>query len=59
MKFTIYEVWTRSRVVEAEDESDALINHELKDVKGMELCNWHAVPHDAKVTPRKPAGKKS
>lgn len=43
-RFVIYEVWTTSRVVEAEDQESALEAHEPEDRNGMSLCNWHAVP---------------
>lgn len=44
MKFVIYEVWTRSRVVEAENEVAALADNEpLSRGDDLSLCNWHAV----------------
>jgi hypothetical protein len=49
-KFTIYEVWTRSFVVEAKSASEALTLFEPEPVEGMNLANWHAVSHDEPVT---------
>ena len=45
-KFVIYEVWTRvsPKVIEAVDMSEALFKHDCQPVKGMSLCNWHAIP---------------
>jgi len=46
MKFVIYEIWTRSRVVEAEDMVTALSDHDPArpdDISGLSLSNWHAV----------------
>lgn len=45
-KFVIYEVWTRSRVVEAESHDAALEKNEPEPIEGMSLCNWHAVTVD-------------
>ena len=46
-KFVVYEVWTRSRVVNAKNMSDALRRYPPKpikagDGKNLSLCNWHA-----------------
>ena len=46
MKFTVYEVWTRSKVVEADSESDALRRHSPEPIPGMSLCNWCAWAHE-------------
>jgi len=42
MKVTIFEIWTRSLVVEAESEAHALNDHVPEEVPGMTLSNWHA-----------------
>lgn len=55
-KFTVYEVWTRSRVVEAETEHDALNNNEPEPIEGMSLSNWHAQPHDVVNEPQPNSG---
>lgn len=48
MKFTVYEVWTRARVIDADDEADAYNKGEPAEaMNGMNLCNWHVVPHEA------------
>ncbi len=52
-KFVIYEVWTRHRIVEAEDYDDALSNNDPEPIEGMSLSNWHAVPiDDAEIDPK-------
>lgn len=43
-RFVVYEVWTRARVVEAEDFNHAYIVGEPKPLEGLNLCNWHVVP---------------
>ena len=44
MKFVVYEVWTKSRIVEAKTQEDAVIDYEIVPIEGLSLCNWHAVP---------------
>jgi hypothetical protein len=60
MKVVIYEVWTRSRVIEAESSAAAIRNmdNDPIPIPGMALCNWHAVsledeaPRPAGVPPK-------
>jgi hypothetical protein len=52
-KFVVYEVWTRSRVITADDLEDAMLKGEPKPVLGMTLSNWHAVDVD-KQEPSEP-----
>lgn len=42
-KYVVYEVWTRSRVIDADSESDAYDKGEPAARAGMNLCNWHVV----------------
>lgn len=44
MKYVVYEVWTKSRVIEAEDTTDAFKKGEPLPIEDMSLCNWHVVP---------------
>lgn len=46
MKFVVYEVWTRARVVDATTEEMALAMAEkkIRVPRGLNLSNWHAVP---------------
>lgn len=49
MKYAIYEIWTRHRVVEAVSVQDALDKFEPEEMTSganLELSNWHAVPID-------------
>lgn len=46
MKFVVYEVWTRARVIEAKDQHDAYDVGEPVPQADMSLCNWHVVPVD-------------
>ena len=48
MKFAIYEIWTRARVIEAENESEAFILGEPRPEADLSLCNWHVVPVEEK-----------
>lgn len=41
-QFIVYEVWTRSYVVEAADETAAL-GEGPREEGALSLCNWHAV----------------
>lgn len=41
-QFVIYEVWTRSRVVQAASEDAAFSANEPIPIEGLHLCNWHA-----------------
>lgn len=42
-KFVVYEIWTRSRVVEARDAEDAYTRGEPNESRvGLRLSNWHA-----------------
>ena len=43
-RFLVYEVWTTSRVVDAEDESTAYAMSEPEPRRDLSLSNWHAVP---------------
>lgn len=45
-KFVVYEIWTRSRVVEAKNESDAYDKGEPLPEVGLSLSNWHVHPVD-------------
>jgi hypothetical protein len=52
MKFVVYEVWTRAKVVEAASEEQALLDNEPSPGAGLNLANWHAVavpeqPHES------------
>ena len=44
-KYVVYEIWTRARVVEAENLSDAYNVGEptKRGVVGLGLSNWHVV----------------
>lgn len=53
MRYVIYEVWTRARVVEAESEQDALLHNEPEPVEGLDLANWHAVAVDTEPAERR------
>jgi len=46
MKFVVYEVWTRSRVIEAPDAHSAYELGEPVPEADLSLCNWHVVPAD-------------
>lgn len=39
--YAITEVWIRTVPVTAENEEEALANHEVAPVPGLNLCNWH------------------
>jgi len=54
-RFVVYEVWTRSTVIEADDESDALAQHEPRPQGDLSLRNWHAVAVDP---PRPTSGRR-
>lgn len=41
--FIVYEVWTCSKVVEANNLSDALNNNMPDPIEGLGLSNWRAV----------------
>lgn len=43
MKYIIYEIWTRSRIVEADSVEDALIKGEPMPMPNsdLSLSNWH------------------
>lgn len=43
MKFVIYEIWTTSRVIEAESMAKALEKNIPTPREGLDLSNWHAV----------------
>lgn len=44
MKFVVYEVWTRARVIEANDSGEAYVRGEPQSrPDGLNLCNWHVV----------------
>ena len=46
-KFVVYEIWTRSRVIEAESFADAYDVAEPEPVdEGWSLSNWHVVAMD-------------
>ena len=58
-KFVVYEVWTRSYIIDAEDIDDALqagdsetdriskvLAETLEGKEAMHLSNWHAVEVD-------------
>lgn len=54
MKFVVYEVWTRSRVIDVESVSEAYKVGE--PVPGsvapdMSLCNWHIQAVDGSIEP--------
>lgn len=51
-KYVVYEVWTRSRVVDADSQSDAYDKSEPPARAGLSLCNWHVV----ELPVAKPAG---
>lgn len=43
-QFVVYEVWTRSRLIEAEDEEHAYdVGSPQVNEDGMNLCNWHVI----------------
>ena len=42
-KFAVYEVWTKSRYVEAANIRDAYKKGEPKPLEGFSLCNWHVI----------------
>ncbi len=42
-KFVIYEVWTRSYIVEANSAHKALEKAPEQPTEDLTLCNWHAV----------------
>ena len=46
MKFVVYEIWTRARLVEAEATEIHGVYEQTAPapVEGMHLCNWHVVP---------------
>lgn len=53
MRYVVYEVWTKARVVEAHDEHDAYTKGEPEPQgKGWNLCNWHVVPVEGIVIPK-------
>jgi len=43
VKYVVYEVWTRARVVEAPSIQDAYTNNVPQPSENMTLCNWHVV----------------
>lgn len=45
-KFVVYEVWTRARVVEADDFDHAYTVGEPRPLDGLNLSNWHVVATD-------------
>ena len=40
-KYVVYEIWTKSRIVEAKNESDAYDVGEPEPLEGFSLSNWH------------------
>lgn len=47
MRFVVYEVWTRSRIVEAPSEAEAYDKYAPQPpITDLSLCNWHVVPID-------------
>ena len=60
-KYVVYEVWTRSQIIEAETEDKAYDISAPKPVKGMNLSNWHVVKVEERrrpYIPRGPYGRK-
>ena len=56
MKYVVYEVWTCSRIIDADDDADAYIKGEPDPPRhDMSLCNWHAVCIDAPPPPLPPS----
>lgn len=55
MKFVVYEVWTRSRIIDADDTHEAYNEGEPVPIDGLSLCNWHVVPVDQYPTEEPPA----
>lgn len=47
-KYVVYEIWTKSRIVEADSETHAYDVGEPEPVSGMSLSNWHLHPVDEK-----------
>lgn len=44
MKYLVYEVWTKHRIIEADSQEDAYNKGEpFTPDHNMSLCNWHAV----------------
>lgn len=44
MTFVVYEIWTRSRLVDAPNIGEAfLAGHPTEERKGLHLSNWHVV----------------
>ena len=43
-KYVVYEIWTKSRIVEADNESDAYDVGEPQPLEGFSLSNWHLHP---------------
>lgn len=55
-KYVVYEVWTKSRVVDIVEGLDvySATDPDIAPVKlcGMSLCNWHVVPVEADALPK-------
>ena len=56
MRYVVYEVWTKSRIIEAESEQDAYDKAEPEprtaEAGELNLSNWHVVPVDEPPKPR-------
>jgi len=51
MKFTVYEIWTRTTVVEAPSEDTVYALFEPRhDMERLGLCDYYAVSHDDPVS---------
>jgi len=49
MKFVVYEVWTRARIIEADNQHEAYDVGEPTPHADLSLCNWHVVPIDGQL----------
>ena len=57
MKFVVYEVWTKARVIEAKDFTDAYdVGQPSTDPTemGLSLCNWHVCACDGSKESHEP-----
>jgi hypothetical protein len=58
MKFVVYEIWTRARIIEAKDQDHADTTSMPEPIVGLSLCNWHAIAVPSNAVPVQPTTPK-